>query len=157
MEHAKKMVLVPYDSYNQPTVSNPLNEKMVLLDKEMELVLKDKMLTEMQKVNKYAKIMQEYMEYRRKKKVQGGGDSVPVDTVTPMDEKSDSNVEKSDPISVNIKDKTPTENSEGEIIKQSPKNDTAYLFIDLRPDLTDKLRIRAHILNTDHQIVYLEK
>ena len=44
-----------------------------------------------------------------------------------------------------------------EAYHDATKEPYSYLFIDLRPDLTDKLRIRAHILNTDHQIVYLEK
>ena len=102
MEHTQKMVLVPFDAYKQPTPSSPqvtnsLNEKMVSLDREMESVLKDNMLSEMQKVNKYAKVMQEYMEYRRKKKIEGGGEELPKELMTPMNEKTDNVVDSKIP------------------------------------------------------------
>jgi hypothetical protein len=107
MEHTKKMVLVPYDSYTaskmnniQQQDTNPLNEKMVSLDKDMESVLKDSALSSMQKVNKYAKIMQEYMEYRRKQKAIGLDNEVPKETVLPMDAEenvdSDASTQSSD-------------------------------------------------------------
>jgi hypothetical protein len=41
--------------------------------------------------------------------------------------------------------------------KDATKQPFSYLFIDLRPDLDDSLRIRARILDPDGQIVYLEK
>jgi hypothetical protein len=44
-----------------------------------------------------------------------------------------------------------------EAYKDATKQPFSYLFIDLRPDLEDSLRIRGKILNTDEQIVYMEK
>jgi hypothetical protein len=44
-----------------------------------------------------------------------------------------------------------------EAYHDATKEPYSYLFIDLRPDLADKLRIRTHIFNKDCQIVYLEK
>jgi GTPase SAR1 family protein len=44
-----------------------------------------------------------------------------------------------------------------EAFKDATKDPFSYLFIDLRPDLEDSLRIRAKILDPDGQIVYLEK
>ena len=41
--------------------------------------------------------------------------------------------------------------------KDATKEPFSYLFIDLRPDLDDTLRIRARILDLDGQVVYLEK
>jgi hypothetical protein len=44
-----------------------------------------------------------------------------------------------------------------EAYKDATKDPFSYLFIDLRPDLPDHLRIRSQILDTEGQIVYLEK
>jgi hypothetical protein len=44
-----------------------------------------------------------------------------------------------------------------EAYHDATKESYSYLFIDLRPDLADHLRIRANILDTNSQIVYQEK
>jgi len=64
MIHGKKMVLVPFDSYNAdnelPKAPAPIGD-FSLMDTEMNAILKDKNLSEDDKLVKYNQVLQRYM------------------------------------------------------------------------------------------------
>ena len=85
MDHAKKMVLVPFkkiDQLNTGTehrIVNPLSNKLLSLDDRMGKILQNNKLTDVEKIDEYTKAMQLYMEYH--KKLSGPTQFTPVGTI----------------------------------------------------------------------------